>query len=73
MATVSNASLHIMGSRAVQAIAAYWPTSTMAFAQPMNQIPKAVFSKQGPAVLEAAATTKPLRDALDETGDTQTA
>jgi len=60
--TVWNASLHIMGSRSFQDMAAYWPTSTLPFAPPMNQIPKAVFSKQGPAILEAAAM---------RTGDTQ--
>jgi dihydrofolate reductase len=39
----------------------------------MNQIPKAVFSKQGPAVLKAAAATiKGLRDAQTQAGDTQT-
>jgi dihydrofolate reductase len=70
--TVWNASLHIMGSRSFHDMAAYWPTSTMPFAPPMNQIPKAVFSKQGPAVLKAAATTQGLRDALDRAGDTQT-
>ena len=70
--TVSNASLHIMGSRSFHDMAAYWPTSTLPFAAPMNQIPKAVFSKQGPAVLKAAATTKVFRDALDRAGDTQT-
>jgi dihydrofolate reductase len=53
-----NASLHIMGSRTFQGMAAFWPTATGAFAPPMNQIPKAVFSKQGPAILKAAATHK---------------
>jgi dihydrofolate reductase len=38
----------------------------------MNQIPKAVFSKQGPAVLKAAATIEQLKDALDRAGNTQT-
>ena len=52
--TVSNASLHIMGSRTFDAMAPYWPTSTTPFAAPMNQIPKAVFSKQGPANMNAA-------------------
>lgn len=52
--TVSNASLHVMGSRTFQAMAAHWPTSTDLFAPPMNEIPKAVFSKQGPAILQAA-------------------
>jgi dihydrofolate reductase len=51
--TLWNASLHIMGSRAFE-MAAYWPTSTAVFAPPMNQIPKAVFSKQGPAILKLA-------------------
>ena len=49
--TVGNASLHIMGSRTFHAMAGYWPTSTDMFAPPMNRIPKAVFSRQGPAVL----------------------
>jgi dihydrofolate reductase len=53
-----NASLHIMGSRSFQGMAPFWPTSTMEFAAPMNQIPKAVFSKQGPAVLKAAGDTQ---------------
>jgi dihydrofolate reductase len=66
--TIWNASLHIMGSRSFQAMAPYWPTSTMVFALPMNQIPKAVFSKQGPA----AATIEQLKDALDRAGNTQT-
>lgn len=51
-----NASLHIMGSRTFQGMAAFWPTATGVFAPPMNQIPKAVFSKQGAAVLNAATT-----------------
>jgi dihydrofolate reductase len=49
--TVGNASLHIMGSRTFRSMAGYWPTSTDMFAPPMNQIPKAVFSRQGPAIL----------------------
>ncbi|MFC5435616.1 dihydrofolate reductase family protein [Rhodanobacter umsongensis] len=63
--TIWNASLHIMGSRSFQAMAPFWPTSTMAFAPPMNQIPKAVFSRQGLAVLQG------VRDALDKAGPTQ--
>ena len=46
-----NASLHVMGSRSFHGMAAYWQTSTDVFAPPMNQIPKAVFSRQGPAIL----------------------
>jgi dihydrofolate reductase len=61
--TVWNASLHIMGSRTFHDMAAYWPTSTEVFAPPMNQIPKAVFSNQGPAVLKNITTTTALEDA----------
>jgi dihydrofolate reductase len=48
---ISNASLHIMGAKSFLAMAPFWPTSTLAFAPPMNQIPKAVFSRQGAAIL----------------------
>lgn len=52
--TAWNASLHLMGSRTFQGMASFWPTATSPFAAPMNQIPKAVCSAQGPAVLEVA-------------------
>lgn len=55
--TTWNASLHIMGSRSFLAMAGFWPTSTMEFAPPMNQIPKAVFSRQGPAILRNVPST----------------
>lgn len=54
-----NASLHIMGARSFLAMAAFWPTSTMEFAPPMNQIPKAVFSKQGAAILKDLGEVPP--------------
>ena len=54
--TIWNASLHIMSSRTFRDMAAHWPTSTDQFAPPMNQIPKAVFSRQGPAMLSTATT-----------------
>jgi dihydrofolate reductase len=60
VATTWNASLHIMGSRSFLAMAGFWPTSTMEFAPPMNQIPKAVFSRQGPAILRTVQSTAPL-------------
>ena len=69
--TVWNASLHIMGSRTFHDMAAYWPTSTDVFAPPMNQIPKAVFSRRGPAILTAVSTTAALRDARAHAGATQ--
>ncbi|HEV2441626.1 MAG TPA: dihydrofolate reductase family protein [Steroidobacteraceae bacterium] len=62
--TIWDASLHIMGGRTFRDMAAYWPTSTEVYAPPMNQIPKAVFSKQGASILHGADTTAALRDAL---------
>ena len=59
-----NASLLVMGSRTFRDMAGYWPTSTDAFAAPMNQIPKAVFSRQGPAILEAARMVQDNPEAL---------
>ena len=61
--TLWNAGLHIMGSRTFHGMAAWWPTSTDQFAPPMNQIPKAVFSRQGPAVLRSANRTAALDEA----------
>jgi dihydrofolate reductase len=66
---ISNAGLHIMGSRTFHDMAAYWPTSTEIFAPPMNRIPKAVFSKRGAAVLAAADTTTALKDARADAKD----
>ena len=59
---ISNASLHIMGGRSFHDMAAYWPTSTDMFAAPMNQIPKAVFSQQGPDILKKMSTTAVLEN-----------
>ena len=56
-----NAGLHIMGSRTFRDMAAWWPTSTDQFAAPMNQIPKAVFSRRG-----STAKTGDTSAALDE-------
>ena len=68
-----NAGLHIMGSRSFQDMAAWWPTSTDAFAAPMNQIPKAVFSRQGLADLMNADTVAGLDEARARAGTTQSA
>lgn len=71
--TIWNASLHIMGSRSFQDMAAWWPTSTDVFAPPMNQIPKAVFSRQGPALLRKVNTSAALDEARARAGATQSA
>lgn len=62
---ISRASLHIMGSRTFQDMIAWWPQSTEVFAPPMNDIPKAVFSRTGDlgastqAVIDAAKADRP--------------
>lgn len=61
---ISKASLHIMGSKTFKDMASYWPTSTEVYAPPMNTIPKAVFTKQGPSILMAGDTSKPGEGAL---------
>jgi dihydrofolate reductase len=68
-----NASLHIMGSRSFLAMAPFWQTSTDVFAPPMNQIPKAVFSRQGPAILKKVNTSAALVEARAKAGATQSA
>jgi dihydrofolate reductase len=57
-------SLIAMGHRSYQGMADYWPTSNNPFARPMNEIPKAVFSRSGaisPPSMEK--TTAALKDA----------
>lgn len=45
IADLWNAGLHIMGSNTFHDMASWWPGSTEEFAPVMNEIPKAVFSK----------------------------
>jgi dihydrofolate reductase len=61
--SISKASLHLMGSGTFQGMVSTWPTSTEPYAPAMNQIPKAVFSNRGRAVLAGAETTQALKDA----------
>jgi dihydrofolate reductase len=68
-----NASLHIMGGRSFEGMAAWWPTSTDHFAPPMNQIPKAVFTRKGPSILTNENTPAGLDEARAKTGTTQSA
>lgn len=52
-----SAGMHIMGSRTFHDMASYWPTSTQAIAAPMNEIPKALFTRKGFAGFDPAGTT----------------
>ncbi|MBS0027763.1 dihydrofolate reductase family protein [Chitinophaga sp. 22321] len=44
---IREAGLIIMGRKTFETLAPYWPTATGPFATPMNEIPKAVFTKKG--------------------------
>jgi len=62
--TVSQAGLHIMGSKTFNDMVSYWPTSDEPIAAPMNTIPKMVFSRTARTSIAAAgASTKALDDA----------
>src|SRR5688572_4118937 len=63
VAMLSNASLHLMGSRTYHDMAAWWPTSKEPFAPAMNEIPKAVFSRRGVGQPDKKLTTGALKSA----------
>jgi dihydrofolate reductase len=42
---ISSVGVHAMGRKAYQEMGPYWQSSTEALAKPMNEIPKAVFSR----------------------------
>src|ERR1700742_2251236 len=42
---IDTAGVHIMGSKTFHDMANYWPTSTEPLAEPMNRLPKVVFSR----------------------------
>lgn len=64
VATLWNASLHLMGSRTYQDMAAWWPTAKSKFAPPMNEIPKAVFSRRGVRAPDRKLTTRGLKNSV---------
>lgn len=47
VAAIERAGIHVMGRKAWQEMAGYWPTSTTPFAPAMNNIPKVVFTRAG--------------------------
>lgn len=44
---IQEAGLIIMGRKSFETMASYWPAATGPFAAPMNEIPKAFFTKKG--------------------------
>jgi dihydrofolate reductase len=69
--TLWDAGLHLMGSRTYHDMAAWWPTSTEEFAPPMNEIPKAVFSRRGLEGPSKALTTTAIKNARTANGSKQ--
>lgn len=70
--SVWQAGVHLMGSRVFGDMAAHWPTSTQPFAPPMNEIPKAVFSRSGrplPVLTGDSKSIESWRSARIITGD----
>lgn len=61
--TIGNAGLHIMGRRTFNDMKNWWPYSTEVFAAPMNEIPKAAFSRKG---FIDEDTTQAIKDATAE-------
>ena len=58
-------SLHAMGHRTYQDMAAFWPTSGNPLAPPMNEIPKVVFSRSGDISTPSLDKATPaLKDAI---------
>ena len=55
----SKAGLIIMGRKTFEKISPYWPTAPGPFAAPMNEIPKAVFTKEGFAGILPGAEQSP--------------
>ncbi len=51
------AGLIIMGRKSFEGMAPYWPTATGPFAAPMNEIPKALFTKKGFKGIDLRDTT----------------
>jgi dihydrofolate reductase len=45
VARISQAGAHLMGSVTYEDMAAHWPSSTEPYAEPMNRIPKIIFSR----------------------------
>ncbi len=53
-----DASLIIMGRKSFESMSPYWPTAAGPFAAPMNEIPKAVFTKSGYKGINVAPDTE---------------
>jgi dihydrofolate reductase len=68
-----DAGLIIMGRKSFEVMASYWPTATGPFATPMNEIPKAVFTRKGfagaPSCIDQSAAAASWAEARVFDGD----
>jgi dihydrofolate reductase len=55
--TLRQAGIHAVGSRSFHTMAAFYPSSNLPFAAPMNEIPKIVFTRKGLPELPLAQAT----------------
>jgi len=62
-AAISDASLHVMGSKTYADMFSWWPYSNETFANPMNCIPKAVFTRRDTASVRDVKPTQAVNDA----------
>lgn len=60
------AGLHIMGSKTFHDMAAYWPAAAGPFAAPMNEIPKAVFTRKGLTGFNPAQATAGIQPGTEQ-------
>jgi dihydrofolate reductase len=73
VAAISGPSAHLMGRKTFRDMAAWWPTSTEPYAEPMNRIPKIVFTRSPCFRPDAAGeTTGALSSVQDLRGDLPT-
>ena len=60
---IFDASLHIMGSKTYADMISWWPYSNETFANPMNSIPKAVFTRRDTAGVRDVKPSQAVNDA----------
>ncbi|RYG36713.1 MAG: dihydrofolate reductase [Burkholderiales bacterium] len=60
---ISDTSLHLMGAKTYADMISWWPYSDDQFANPMNAIPKAVFTQHDAAHVKATKPSQAVKDA----------
>lgn len=63
---ISGASAHLMGRKTFHDMSAWWPTSTEVFAEPMNTIPKIVFTRSPGFTADSPGETTGAVDSMQQ-------